>query len=1023
MKKIEIVSASAGSGKTTRIATELRRRIASGTARPEAVLATTFTNKAADELKERARTELFRAGLHDEALRLEGARIGTVNSVCGRLVTDFAFELGLSPELRVIDEDQAAVALRGVMGRVVTESEREELSVLSRRFEDFSWQSDVSRLLTYARTNRLTEAQLRESGARSARELLAYLPAPVGDPGARDLELREVIEAALTKLDPGDETKLTRDAAARLREALGPLQSGPAPWKAWAKAMIAKPSRKSDALFSAVREVAVEVDTHPRLHADLQRAIELVFELTTRTLTRWQEEKRALGVIDFVDQETLALELVSRPDFEARLSEQLDLVLVDEFQDTSPLQLALFTRLAQLAKASVWVGDQKQAIFGFRGTDPALMDAALEAVLQGAEPETLQSSFRSRRPLVDLTSALFEQAFAPHGIPAQRVRLSAPNPDEPRLGPCFESWTLKGKNRGEYLAAIATGVREVLADESVLVRDRLDGSLRRARAGDLAVLCRRNFDAQALAAALSSRGIPATVSQTGLMRTPEARAAVLALRLFIDPRERLAAAELARLLLHPDEPDTWLARALERTPDQPPFADAPFHRGLEDARGRFPAAGPLAALDAALDGLGLWDLLPRWGDSSRRQANLDALRAHAVDYVSRADAEGSAATPAGLVAYFEVLGDAQLDAQAQLPGADAVVVSTWHAAKGLEWPITVLALLGQDRPVARFGFAVRSTKQGFSLDRPLEGRWVRYWPNPFHSSQTTELRTQLEQAPEAAAEQAEADKQELRLLYVGWTRARDRLVLAEGDGGWMVSALAPVPEGDATWAGVNVERKERLLEPGEVEPRPLEADEAPIASGPRTHPPAFVSPSTLEGEATEVVVAAIGERLPISTEVDMNELGQALHGFLAVDRVELPQEQRVVLAREALSQWGQAGSIRPARLVESADALTRWGQALAPGATWHREWPVSMANADGSQLRGIADLVLEDEAGFWLVDHKSFPGSEAEGVRRAKGYAGQLRAYADVLTAALGKPCRGLFIHLVVLGRVVQIVK
>ncbi len=1022
MKNLEIVSASAGSGKTTHIATELRKRIESGAARPEAVLATTFTNKAADELKERARTELFRAGLNDAALRLEGARIGTVNSVCGRLVTDFAFELGLSPELRVIDEDQAAIALRGVMGRVVAESEREELAALSRRLEDFSWQGDVNRLLTYARTNLLTVEQLAESGARSARELLAYLPQPVGAPEARDRELREAIEGVLGRLDPSDETKLTREAAAKLREALGPLQSGPAPWKVWAKVKGANASKKSEALFSTARDVAVEVDTHPRLRADLQRAIELVFELTARTLTHWQAEKRALGVIDFVDQETLALSLVSRPDFAARLSEQLDLVLVDEFQDTSPLQLELFTRLARLSKASVWVGDQKQAIFGFRGTDPALMDAALEAVLQGAEPETLQTSYRSRPPLVELTSALFAAAFAPHGLPPQRVRLSAAAPDEPRLGACFESWTLEGKNRGEYLGAIASGVCELLRDDSVLVRDRLDGAVRRARAGDVAVLCRRNADAQVLAAELSLRGVPATVSQHGLMLTPEARAAALALRLFIDPRERLAAAELARLLLHPDQPDTWLTRVLERPPPELPFADAPFHRGLEEARGRFPAAGPLAALDAAIDGMGLWELLPRWGDSTRRQANLDALRAHAVDYVSRADAEGSAATPAGLVAYFEVLERENLDAQAQLPGADAVVVSTWHAAKGLEWPITVLALLGRERQVARFGFAVRSTKRGFSLDRPLEGRWVRYWPNPFHPSQTTELRTKLEQAPEAAAEQAEADKQELRLLYVGWTRARDRLVLAKGDGTWMLSGLAAMPELGEPWAGVTVERKDRELEPGEHVPRLPEADEAPVASGPGSHPPAFVSPSTLEAEAAEVVVTAIGERLPITTEVDMNELGQALHGFLAVDRASLARERRVGLARESLSQWGQSGSIRPDRLVEASDALLRWGEAVAPGANWHHEWPVSMTRADGSHLRGVADLVLEDARGFWLVDHKSFPGTEAEGVRRARGYAGQLRAYAEVLTAALGKPCRGLFIHLVALGRVVQIV-
>ncbi|MBK6429173.1 MAG: UvrD-helicase domain-containing protein [Blastocatellia bacterium] len=95
----EIISASAGTGKTYRLAGLLLGTIRSGTARPEAVVATTFTNKAAAELRERVRRRLLSAGLADEARRLRAARIGTVNGICGQLVSDFAFELGLPPDL------------------------------------------------------------------------------------------------------------------------------------------------------------------------------------------------------------------------------------------------------------------------------------------------------------------------------------------------------------------------------------------------------------------------------------------------------------------------------------------------------------------------------------------------------------------------------------------------------------------------------------------------------------------------------------------------------------------------------------------------------------------------------------------------------------------------------------------------------------------------------------------------------------------------------------------------------------
>lgn len=1026
MRKIEIVSASAGSGKTFRITRELRDRIRDGRARPEAVLATTFTNKAADELHERVRTELFRAGLHQEALRLEAARIGTVNSVCGRLVADFAIELGLSPELRVIDEDQAAVALRRVISRVITDKEREELSELAGRCVEFDWQQAVERLLVHARNNLLAEGDLETSCQRSLAGLLEALPPPVGRAAERDVELRRVIEESLKNVDPKDTTAKTREARVKVQEALNALRLGPAPWKAWAKAKGAVAGKKSDgAAFDPIRAIAGEVDTHPRLRQDVTRVIELVFAVTTRTMSAWREEKKELGVLDFTDQETLALGLLDDEKFAGRISEQLDLVLIDEFQDTSPLQLRLFTRLATLAKSSMWVGDQKQAIFGFRGTDPALMDAAVESVLGGSEPELLPKSYRSRPALVSLTSGLFAKAFAAQGIPEARVRLTAHKTDDARLGAGLESWSLAGKNKEQRIDSLADGVVQLLADPDVFVRDPGDGSLRRPTPGDIAVLCRKNDTCALAAAALANRGISATVRRKGLFSTPEARAAVLALRLFIDPRDRLAAAELARLLLHPDDPNAWLKIALENTGDVP-FESAPFHASMRSAHERFPTAGPLLAFDAALDGLGLREVLPRWGGAANRHANLDALRSHAVEYVSHADAEGSAATPAGLVAHFEFLEAQALDDQAALSGTGSVVVSTWHAAKGLEWPITVLALTGAERDPPRFGFSVRTDGRPFSIETPLAGRWVRYWPNPFHPSQTTELRRKLESAPDAEAEKVEADKQELRLLYVGWTRARDRLVLARGDGTWMLQALEPLPAPEATgtvhWGGQDLEVHVRSCNPVEVERPTAEPDEAPIASGAVEHPPAWVSPSTLQGAAADVEVTVMGERMPVMGELDMNALGQALHGFLAADRQTVPKADRVELAATCLRQWGQSGAIRPERMVEGSDMLAAWAAKVAPGATWHRELPVAHRLPEGTELRGIADLVLEDPNGFWLLDHKSFPGNEGDGVERAKTFVGQLDAYARALEVAWGKPCRGRFVHLAVLGKVVRLV-
>jgi UvrD/REP helicase N-terminal domain len=143
MKSIDLISAGAGSGKTTRLATLLAERIASGVGeervRPEGVIAVTFTVKAAAELARRVREELLKKGKVEEAHRLGASRIGTVNAVCGRLLSDFAFDLGLSPDLTVLDEESAEAELARSLSSVVTREEEDELEELGSRLPELEW--------------------------------------------------------------------------------------------------------------------------------------------------------------------------------------------------------------------------------------------------------------------------------------------------------------------------------------------------------------------------------------------------------------------------------------------------------------------------------------------------------------------------------------------------------------------------------------------------------------------------------------------------------------------------------------------------------------------------------------------------------------------------------------------------------------------------------------------------------------------------------------------------------------------
>ncbi|MHC5005340.1 MAG: UvrD-helicase domain-containing protein, partial [Planctomycetota bacterium] len=537
---ISIISASAGSGKTHELTTILKDALDGGRVRPEAVVATTFTVKAAEELRHRARLHLLEAGRAEDARRLSAARIGTVNSICDRLVTDHAFDLGLSPRSAVMDEVTSRHALARAQSRALAPDQERELSRLSDRLnqqgydghDSWNWSQDVGTIIDRVRANGIDVGDLAECCRRSRESIRALL-------GARAVDgtvIRDELAAAIDRFvdDPAvvaerkDNTLKTVRRCKQLRRKLS-WRFG-APWHEWVRLTKQKPGTGARDAFAAVRAAAARHDEHPGLHDDVDRAIELVFQLAAESLAEYERYKREHGLIDFVDQEVLALKLLREPTVADRLRAEVDLLLVDEFQDTSPVELAIFLRLAELANESIWVGDQKQAIYAFRGTDPSLMDAVIGQMLEDDPGKTLDRSWRSRPELVGLTSDVFVPPFAEHGIPESRVRLTAAHPTEPDgLGPVLERWLSPTRNKPDDAAALAAGVRALLADPEARVRDRISGNARPVRASDVAVLCRTNDLCAGVAASLIAAGVAARLPQSGLAATPEARVALCGL--------------------------------------------------------------------------------------------------------------------------------------------------------------------------------------------------------------------------------------------------------------------------------------------------------------------------------------------------------------------------------------------------------------------------------------------------------------------------------------------------------------
>ena len=1007
MNPITFVSASAGSGKTWRVVTEVVAAITAGTLAPEALVATTFSRRAAASLRAALDRRLREAGRHDDARRLADARVGTVHSVCASLLGAFAHELGDPAGRRIAAPDAVASLLTEVLHEEVTDAELTRLDDLSTRLVGLDPWRDAASLVALARACGRDAHQLVADASASADTLDATLGA-VGDGdaivAALDRALARVPDAAVTPLVD----------AVRQRRSRGLLP----PWSHWSRLASLDAGAAHDDALQPLRRAAAEHLRHPTLRDDLRGAVALVSSLAARALDPFEAKRRRAGVVDYLDLESLALRLLRRSDVRDALDGAFGLVVVDEFQDSSPLQLALFLELASLTPRSLWVGDLKQSIYAFRGADPALVSRVVAAVTPAGPPEVLATSWRSRGDLVSLTSGLFAPPFGAEGIPATHVALSAAHQEDGSLGPALERWRLPdGADR--RAAAVARGVKALLDDPAVRVRDPRDGSVRRPRVGDLAVLARRHTRCDAIATALASLGVPCAYERAGLAATWEVRLALATLRLLVDADDRHAQAEVARLTAeHPDE-DAWLLALLEGGGSLEALSAVAALRAAAQ-----PSNDLVATWDRAVLAHGVRDRVRRWGNPEQRTANLDALRALLVRHVEGRAAEGRPVSVGAFLLALRALAS-KGDDRCAVSGDEAVTVVTWHASNGLEWPVVVLVDVDEESEGdAVFGAHATTAEGPFDPGALLATQRVTYWPSPYTRDDAGALGGLLSTGAAKAARERSA-RESLRELYVAFTRARDRVCLAAPSGrltaGLMGllrkdgAPLTPEPRvGKARWL-----RREWAVMERDPSGKPVDGLTPPDtvrvpAPGHRLagpHAARWTKPSAQRAEGVVVAAEKIGAPSRLRASVDPRALGSLLHAWLA--------STVTGDAGEFLAAFGCEGALTAGALHAAREALRAWCDRRFPGATAYAECPVTRTMPDGSELRGSADLVLVTPDGVAVIDHKSHHGEGCDA--RAAAHWGQLSAYAEALGEALGRRVLGCFVHLPLAGRMVQI--
>jgi ATP-dependent helicase/nuclease subunit A len=432
------VTAGPGSGKTTVLVERYLHILRENKSlNIDQIVAITFTNRAANEMRERLRKDLDRilAGCTgNERQRwmrykrtLDGAVINTIHGFCALLLREFPVEARIDPQFLLLDAHDAAILLEAAVEEALTEfisSGRKSISQLALGFGRSRLAEALVQLYWNVRGQGLKLDELRQRTLGSHSTPNAYNQA------LSDLDKVMNDFISFGRLTPAAEAK--RSYARSQWPALKTLiESNPLSLADYCGAIESFRSATRLTKSSAVGSLVEKLDAQlwgaekkgplglvPQICFDLQAkdyALEVI-EVLKEVERRYREKKQSLSALDFDDLQLRALELLDQPAVLTRATERYRFFLVDEFQDTNSVQRELMHKLtlgSSAARANLFiVGDRKQSIYGFRGADVDVFQQTTQALkAAGGLEQPLHLNFRSQPGLIKFFNYLFERLF------------------------------------------------------------------------------------------------------------------------------------------------------------------------------------------------------------------------------------------------------------------------------------------------------------------------------------------------------------------------------------------------------------------------------------------------------------------------------------------------------------------------------------------------------------------------------------------------------------------------------------
>jgi ATP-dependent helicase/nuclease subunit A len=1029
------VEAGAGTGKTAALVDRYVSLVLAGHS-VERIVAITFTDKAAAELRDRVRQELEgrqqdaqndaaqQTRIESALAGLDRAQISTIHAFCQGLLRSFAVRDGIDPAFEVEDavaaerrfEERWRVFLDGLsgdheaieyIGRVL------DLGLTTRYLQELAkalW--DRTELANHLRAHPLSAPEVQWPDLAGLRERLSGIDrrnVPAED------KLSQRIDATIAVLDELASAGAERDARlAAIASSLNPRLGTTGNANNW---------KGSTPINHARAETAGVIEDLQRTLEGLRaRALAGVLPLAVRFVVEEAQARAAEGRLIFDDLILRVRDVLqAQPGTRIELRNRYDTILIDEFQDTDPMQADIamaFARNVENGRPEpgrlFLVGDPKQSIYRFRRADMAMYARTADDLRQvGAHEIDLALNRRSLPGVLGWVNDTFARVFAGnvHGPEVQPdYKPVFPDRAGGLGGPavaCFGE-EVGGKTTASQIRQmeaqyVAAYCRDAVA-RGWQVQPR-DGEPRPARYGDIAVLLPARTILQPLERALSDEGIPYRVEGGSLVyATQEVRDLINCLTAIDDPSDDVAVVAALRSPAYACS-DVEITRFRRSggtfnylSPALDGF-DGVVAEALRDLRGwhRMRVAKAIASLvEAFIDARRVVEI--GLVDSGNRNAFRRAR--FLIEQARTFEANG----PESLRSFVEWLerraGEAVLDYE----GAgldddeDAVRVLTIHAAKGLEFPIVFLAGLGTPQ---------RAPNQVFGHDRG-DGRIAV----SIGSAQRRFTLGPVEDVNNHEKEHAAAERD--RLLYVAATRARDHLVLSLfHKAGTQCSASMLIQKGARDGA--------ELLPPVMIaQPRQSRPFENLDVDLPDLDEDAFLTGRTalIDGARKQRYTSATGLGRNAAPDEDKEErddetepwsrgragthLGRAVHAALQTLPWDADDETiDAVAGAQTVAEAVPDRAEEAARLIRVAlasDAVRRARSAKRA----LREVPFALPRAGNTLiLEGYADLVIESEDGsIEIVDWKTDHVSEAAVEARARAYELQAGVYVLGLEAA-----------------------